>query len=154
MWAVVGGILGCGILITLLTIGYLTRASAGAALIVEPKLTVLYAATPTSLHETKQALTQTPAPTPSPTYPPLPEGVFQLGELVAVSGTGGDGLRLRNEPGLSSVISSLALENEVFEIKGGPAAEDGYTWWYLVNPYDPEAAGWAAANYLRTFGSP
>jgi hypothetical protein len=154
MWAVVGGFLGSGILITLLTIGYLTRSSAGAAIAVEPKLTVLYAPSPTPPEETRQASTQLPAPTPSLTYPPLPEGEFQFGELVAVSGTGGDGLRLRNEPGLLSVISSLALENEVFEVRGGPTAKDGYSWWYLVNPYDTDAAGWAAANYLRSIGSP
>jgi len=63
-------------------------------------------------------------------------------------------LRLRNQPGLSSTVSFLAMENEVLEIGSGPREQDGYVWWYLFNPYDPTKAGWAVANYLRVIESP
>jgi hypothetical protein len=69
---------------------------------------------------------------------------------VSISGTGGDGLRLRSQPGLSSVVNFIALENEVFEVQAGPQVSDGYTWWYLVNPFDQSRVGWGAANYLRS----
>jgi hypothetical protein len=72
---------------------------------------------------------------------------------VAVFGTGGDGLRIRNQPGLSMMISFVALENEVFEITGGPIDIDGYRWWFLVNPYDESKSGWAASNFLRSVES-
>ncbi len=31
---------------------------------------------------------------------------------------------------------------------------DGYTWWYLVAPYDSTRAGWAAADFLAVVPSP
>jgi hypothetical protein len=69
--------------------------------------------------------------------------------LVEVSGTEGDGLRLRDNPSLGAKIAFLGLENEVFEVRGGPRQNDGYEWWYLSNPYNSEKEGWAVANYLR-----
>ena len=68
---------------------------------------------------------------------------------MAVSGTEGDGLRMRDGPGLEATIIRLAVENEVFQIEDGPQDVDGYVWWYVVNPYDPEITGWVVSNYLR-----
>lgn len=82
--------------------------------------------------------------------PPDP-GTLRVGMTVRVSGTGGDGLRLRREPGTSTTPIFLGAENEVFVIKSGPESVDGYTWWYLEAPYDETRAGWAVANYLVEF---
>jgi hypothetical protein len=95
--------------------------------------------------------TPTPAvpETPTPTEGPLPEpGAVSLGGFVQITGTGGDGLRLRVEPGLDNDVRLLGLEAEVFQVKDGPQEIDGFTWWYLVAPFDETRNGWAVANYL------
>jgi hypothetical protein len=73
---------------------------------------------------------------------------------VQISGTGGDGLRLRVEPGLKSEVRILGAEDEVFEVKDGPREADGFTWWYLVGPYDQTRRGWAVSNYLQVVQNP
>jgi hypothetical protein len=75
--------------------------------------------------------------------------VFSEGDLVEVYGTEGQGLSLRQAPGISSPIGEYGLESEVFEVFGGPVDADGYTWWYLVNPYDDTKQGWGVGRYLR-----
>lgn len=105
-----------------------------------------------------------PAPTlePSPTYGPSleptatpPEGIppdpganISVGISIHISGTGGEGLRLRREAGKNGTPIFLGAENEVFTVVDGPKSADGYTWWYLQAPADTTRAGWAASNYL------
>jgi len=73
---------------------------------------------------------------------------------VQITGTGGDGLRLRSEPGLGNTIRLVAMESEVFLVLEGPQTGDGLTWWYLAAPYDETRRGWAVSNYLATVKSP
>ena len=94
-----------------------------------------------------------PPPTPSPeltaTLPvPPASGNITVGSFVQVTGTGGDGLRLRSDPGLNGTPRFLGMETEVFQVSDGPRQADGYTWWLLVAPYDSSVQGWAVANYL------
>ncbi|MGC8855692.1 MAG: SH3 domain-containing protein, partial [Anaerolineae bacterium] len=79
---------------------------------------------------------------------------IRLGSFVQISGTEGEGLRLRSAPGLSSDQLFLGYDSEVFEVRDGPRQADGYIWWYLVAPYDETRAGWAAADYLSVVPSP
>lgn len=101
--------------------------------------------------------TATPGVQPSVTptlqdgVPPDPGSAIQVGITVRVTGTGGDGLRLRREPGTSGTPIFLGADNEVFVVKGGPESVDNYTWWYLEAPYDASRAGWAASNYLTPY---
>jgi hypothetical protein len=110
----------------------------------------------------------TSTPTPTMTATPDPEqeiratetripgqgGPFQTGDLVEVSGTGDDGLRIRDQAGLQGDIQFLGLENEVFEIRDGPVELDGFTWWFLVSPSDDSFRGWAAGTFLRSLTGP
>jgi hypothetical protein len=106
-------------------------------------------------------------PTPQPTNTPVillatatsTSAVFGTGEisegqLVEIFGTGGDNLRLRTSPGLNSAIAFLGVESEVFEVLDGPQELDGYVWWFLRNPYNPEKTGWAVSVYLRPITTP
>jgi hypothetical protein len=90
--------------------------------------------------------TKTPGPTP--TFTPVPAGSMGIGAYVQISGTGGDGLRLRAGPGKGNDPLFLGGESEVFLVKGGPQQSDGFTWWFLVAPYDEQRKGWAVENYL------
>lgn len=99
-----------------------------------------------------------PTPLPTPTTAPVPTAVSQgpltIGALVQITGTGNDGLRLRKDPGLEGQFQFLAIEAEVYRVTDGPREVDGYTWWYLVNPYQESVQGWGVANYLAVFQNP
>jgi hypothetical protein len=148
----IGLLLGClvGVLLAVILIiaGSFLRGSSYALIQANPVITQIR----------PEIGTDTPRPTispstqeqPSPTPPPPPaEGDLQVGILIEVVGTGGDGLRIREEPGLRSTVLFLGIEREVFEIQGGPTLKDGFEWWQLVNPFDEEKSGWAVSNYLQ-----
>ena len=94
-------------------------------------------------------------PTPSDPVPPAPpEGTIAVGAYVQIAGTGGDGLRMRLEPGLQGRVLFVGLESEVFIVSGGPQQLDDYTWWYLVAPFEEDRQGWAVSNYLSVVQNP
>ena len=99
------------------------------------------------------APTETPTPaTPTAMVSPTPipaEGNIYQGGIVQITGTGGDGLRLRFTPGLDSNVRLLGAEGEIFQVMDGPEQVDGYTWWYLENPQDRARRGWAVAEFLK-----
>ncbi len=76
------------------------------------------------------------------------------GMYVQIQGTGGDGLRIRRAAGINSDPLFLGMESEVFQVRDGPEQADGYTWWYLVAPYDESRKGWAASKYLAVVAAP
>lgn len=153
VWIVGGGVLGTFALgLLLVGIPWLVGPADEAA--PTPVLTVVPAPTDTPVPPTPL-----PSPTPipstaTPVPPPISAGGFSKGDLVEVSGTSGDGLRLRSTPSLAGSINGLAGDNEVFRVQDGPVDADAYTWWFLVNPYDETRKGWAVANYLRPLQSP
>ena len=105
------------------------------------------------------APTHTPAATAIPTIDPLAtpvidQTVINIDGYVQITGTGSDGLRIRSAPGLTSETVFRGEESEVFLVKDGPQSADGYTWWYVVAPYDDTRAGWAAAEFLAVVPAP
>ncbi|MBN2386862.1 MAG: SH3 domain-containing protein [Anaerolineales bacterium] len=105
---------------------------------------------------TPYVFTATPSP---PSAAPLPSttslpGQFAVGVYVQISGTEGQGLRIRSEPGLNATQLFLGYDAEVFQIADGPRETDGYTWWYLTASYDTTRSGWAVQNYLSVIDSP
>lgn len=150
---IVAGALGGGAVFVLLAAGSRWTAP-GPAAPATPLITVVPLPSPTATPAV------TPAPTAGPTeaLPPTPlPGVdpgIRTGQLVQVSGTEGEGLRLRSAPGLSAAVNLVALESEVFEVRGGPQEADGYVWFYLVNPFSSSETGWAVASFLRPLDSP
>jgi hypothetical protein len=146
-WVVLGAfLLGLTSLCFVLGLLLVTRGGAASANQATAILSVIHAdtETPISTNTTPQGEnTLTPEIPPSP-----PPGEIEVGAYVQVTGTGGDGLRLRIEPGLDAQILKLGSEAEVFRVQDGPREIDGYTWWYLVGPFDSTRYGWAVANYL------
>ncbi len=87
-----------------------------------------------------------------PTSTPKPnqgfEGEYPLDSYVQITGTGGNGLRLRENPGTEAQVKFIAAESEVFKVIGGPVQAGDYTWWQLTAPYDSLRQGWAAGDFL------
>ena len=81
-------------------------------------------------------------------------GEISTGTYVKITGTGGDGLRLRDEPGLGGNVKMLGEETEVFVVDDGPRNVDGYVWWYLKGYYDETRQGWAVVDYLSIVENP
>jgi hypothetical protein len=126
-----------------------TRVSAGPATAI---VNVIRVPTDTPIPPTP---TPVPGITPSPTIPPgQPGGEITVGAFVQITGTGGDGLRLRADPGLDGEVRFLALESEMFQVMDGPRQDGDYSWWFLVAPYDEKVKGWAVANYLTIVQNP
>lgn len=71
-----------------------------------------------------------------------------VGMYVQITGTGGDGLRLRSGPSTKDDPRFLGYDAEVFMVKDGPKFSDDLTWWFLEAPYDKGRSGWAAAQFL------
>ncbi len=87
--------------------------------------------------------------TPTPTEEALVEkDGISVGAYVQIVNTGGVGLRMRSGPGIDYPPRFLGMDAEGFEVKDGPKEADGFTWWYLVSPYDVTRSGWAASSYL------
>jgi len=89
--------------------------------------------------------------TPTATQPALSITIdgITVGKFVQISGTGGDGLRLRRDAGTNADVLFLGYESEVFKVVDGPKEADGFVWWYLTAPYDDKRSGWAASRFLR-----
>lgn len=116
-----------------------------------------------SLDEKTALITVIPAPSSTPvvglTIVPTPtlqitETIeknykFELGEFVQITGTSGEGLRLRSEPGRSFSVNFIGMDAEVFEVIDGPVEADGFIWWYLEAPYDKTRNGWSVDEYLQ-----
>ena len=86
--------------------------------------------------------------------PTLAANTIGIGGYVQITGTEGQGLRIRLSAGLNAETVFRGEESEVFLVKDGPQIADGYTWWYLVAPYDETRAGWSAADFLAVVPSP
>ncbi len=147
IWTIAGtlAVAGCLLLVTLVSIGWFAQRPAGKLGFVPADLTIIAPSTAT--------LSPTLTPTPAGTTTP-PEGQMGIGAYVQITGTEGAGLRIRSAPGLNSDTVFRGEEAETFQIKDGPQQADGYTWWYLVAPYDDTRAGWAAADFLAVVPSP
>lgn len=149
-WTIGGALLFamCLLLTTLISIGWtgprrpddVGFAPADITMIVPPSATVFV---PTA--------TLDPLLFGSATPPP---GQIGINGYVQITGTEGEGLRIRSAPGLNSDTVFRGDEAEVFQVRQGPEQADGYTWWYVVAPYDETRAGWAAADFLAEVPSP
>ncbi|MCJ7624469.1 MAG: hypothetical protein MUO76_13275 [Anaerolineaceae bacterium] len=88
-------------------------------------------------------------PTPFVIQPTYVGSEIAIDIFVQISGTDGAGLRLRSGPGLENPPEFLGMDAEVFKVRDGPIESDGFTWWFLVAPYDENRNGWAASDYLE-----
>jgi len=90
-------------------------------------------------------------PTSTPTLAP---GEFGVGSFVQISGTQGEGLRIRSEPGLNGNQLFLGFDTEAYTVLDGPRSVDGYTWYQLAAANDQRRIGWAASNFLTAIINP
>ena len=147
-WVILGAILLAGLLllITAITIGFTSPLQASDVGFAPADLTVIPASTSTS--------NAPPTATIDPFAPTaVPTGIA-IGNYVQITGTEGEGLRIRSEPGLNGTPDFLGFDSEVFIVRDGPREVDVYIWWYLVAPYDETRAGWAASDFLTYIPSP
>ncbi len=149
-----GVILGIFLLGIALTIGifgllWLTRPANTPVSISTAELNIIRV--PTS---TPTAIATVLADTPTPDVQVGPSEGISIGSYVIVAGTGGDGLRVRPDPGLGQGVRFIAGEGETFQVNDGPVDLDGYTWWYMVKPEDASRAGWAVDNFLLVVQAP
>ena len=147
-WVILGALAFAGLLllITAVAIGLTSARRNSEVGFVPANVTVIPAPTGTS--------GAPPTPTIDPFASPTSPAGIAIGNYVQITGTEGQGLRIRAEPGLGGEFQFLAYDSEVFVIQDGPREVDGYVWWYLVAPYDETRVGWAAADFLTYIPEP
>lgn len=147
-WVILGalGLAGVLLLITAIAIGLTSARQPSDVGFVPADVTVIAAPTGTS--------GAPPTPTIDPFATPTSPAGVAIGNYVQITGTEGQGLRIRAEPGLGGEFQFLAYDSEVFVVQDGPREVDGYVWWYLVAPYDETRVGWAAADFLTYIPEP
>jgi hypothetical protein len=145
---ILGALVFAGLLtlITAVSIGLTTPRQASPVGFALADLTMIPVPTSTS--------SAPPTPTIDPFAPSPTVTGLALGNYVQITGTEGQGLRIRATPGLGGEFVFLGYDSEVFVVKDGPKNVDGYAWWYLVAPYDETRAGWAAADFLSFIPAP
>jgi hypothetical protein len=146
IWTMLGAVVvaGCLLIITLISIGWTSARRVPPLGFVPADLTII----PPSTSTVSPTATSTPAGTSTPT------GQIGIGTYVQITGTQGAGLRIRKDPGQNGDTVFIGEESETFQVKDGPRQADGHTWWYLVAPYNPGRAGWAAADFLAAVATP
>jgi hypothetical protein len=149
-YVILGTLAFAGILliITLIIIGWTSPRFSPEVGFVPADLTMIPAPTHTpdvTVVPTNDPLIATPTPAAN---------TIAIKGYVQIKGTEGQGLRIRSSPGLNADTVFRGEEAEVFVVHDGPQTADGYTWWYLVAPYDETRAGWAAADFLAVVPSP
>ncbi|NWG33918.1 MAG: hypothetical protein HXY42_05710 [Chloroflexi bacterium] len=147
-WVILGALSLAGLLllVTFLSIGWIHSPQSPDVGFAPAYLTIIPASTATP-NVTPTATLDPFAPSPTPTG-------LTVGGYAQITGTGGEGLRIRSAPGLSGEPVFLGLDSEVFLVKDGPREADGYVWWYIAAPYDEARAGWAAADFLTFIPAP
>ena len=147
-WVILGALLFAGILIllTAMSIGLTTPHQSSTVGFAPANLTMIPASTSTS-NAPATATIDPFAPSPTPTG-------LALGNYAQITGTEGQGLRIRSKPGLDGEFVFLGYDSEVFLVDDGPQTVDGYVWWHLVAPYDDTRAGWAASDFLTYIPAP
>lgn len=147
-WVILGSLMLAGllVLITAIAIGLTSARWTSDVGFAPADVTMIPAATGTS--------GAPPTPTIDPFATPTSPAGIAIGNYVQITGTEGQGLRIRAEPGLSGEFQFLAYDAEVFVIQDGPREVDGYVWWYLTAPYDETRVGWAAADFLTYIPAP
>jgi hypothetical protein len=86
---------------------------------------------------------------PTATATSAPAVPLAVGSRVAIAGTEGFGLRVRQGPGLGFDMIFLAYDGDEFTVEDGPREVDGFVWWYIVDPNDPNRFGWAAEEFMQ-----
>lgn len=147
-WVILGALVVAGLLliITIISIGWTTPPQSSDVGFAPAQLTMIIA--PTATSDIPPTATLDPfAPTAMPTG-------ISTGNYAQITGTNGEGLRIRSDPGLTGEPVFLGFDTEVFLVDDGPRESDGYVWWHLVAPYDETRAGWAAAEFLTYIPAP
>jgi hypothetical protein len=147
-WVILGALLLAALLtlITAISIGLTSVPQNSEVGFAPADLTVIPAPTSTS--------SAPPTATIDPFAPTIAPTGIAINNYVQITGTEGEGLRIRSEPGLNGNPEFLGYDSEVFIVKDGPRDADGFVWWYLVAPYDETRVGWAAADFLTYVPAP
>lgn len=87
----------------------------------------------------------TPPPMPTPTT--APTVTFEIGSTISVDT---DTLNMRANPGLSTTITRVLLQNTSGTVLAGPTRLDNYDW-YQIRLTDG-AVGWVAAQFMKSGG--
>jgi len=149
VWIIFGAfIVASFLLLVSMILLWVTRPSPISKTASTAELIIIEAPTATPKPVTATLLLETTM-TPSTGTPQSEQNIdIIIGVRVQIKGTGGDGLRFRDEPSLDSDVRFIGDEAEVFLVDEGPVSAEDYTWWHLIGVFDEARQGWAVSDYL------
>lgn len=95
---------------------------------------------------TPEASSTPPPPEPTPEPTPEAPSILVVGGNGSVTGTGSDGVNMRQGDGIDYPVLETIAEGTVFELIGGPSEADGYSWWQIR--LDNGTEGWVAQDFI------
>lgn len=129
---------------------YVTVPDGAADTAQVPELAPTVTATVPGTEDTAGGLgSPAPAPQEPTTQQTVPSSPDWMGSTVVIASTEGEGLAIRQGPSLSQAALFVAEDGEIYVVQGGPREQDGYIWWYVVDPNNSEKAGWAVQDYME-----
>jgi len=101
------------------------------------------------------AATSAQASSASRSGPERQESDTPSARYARVVGTGGEGLHVRQGPGLSYPVAWTLAEGTRVRVMDGPVPDSQSYRWYRVTGYDPAGgSGWSAAEFLVQIDAP
>ena len=97
--------------------------------------------TPTASRTPTSTASATPTASRTPTASPTPPD-------AVIFNTGGLGVTLRGEPGMTAPALAFLQDGEVIEVVDGPQAVEGALWWQVRTASG--RVGWVLGDYLAT----
>ena len=134
--------------VTLCLIALFFQISISPAIVIKNEDKIRVEITPVSDEFKTQAAQESISATSMPTQTPIIPGVFAPNMVIVISGTQGEGLNVRQEPGTDRPVVYLAQEGETYTITDGPEIKDGLIWWLIDQTADGEKSGWSVQDYF------
>jgi len=144
----IGGIFG----VSLCLVALFLQVFIFPNIIIENEAKVQVVITPMPNALKTQAAQEIIPPSEKTTETPVIPGVFTSGMEIIIAGTEGEGLNVRQSPGIESPVVYLAQEGESYLITDGPKIQDGLIWWLIEQTEEGIKTGWAVQDYFSPTG--
>ena len=158
-WSVVGlvivvGVLSCGLWVLIYSAGGTAPPGGRTPTIIITTATATMGMAATLPPTASPTVTpRRPEVEPTETLPPS-DIEMGIGARVEIVGTGEAGLSMREGPGTAYTRKGVAHDGAVLVVEDGPQFASGYEWWYVVDPDNPDQAGWSVRQFMQVVAAP
>ena len=74
---------------------------------------------------------------------------IEVGGFITIIGTEGEGVAIRQGPGLQYSFFFIGQDGEEFLVADGPREGNDFVWWFIADPDIPDKIGWAVQDFME-----